>query len=380
MYTTWSTRGSRQPSANLGDGGRSLRSPSGAPAATQSCRSLFLLGRQPAIVDELAMLRISVPGGHAIVVDHFQDRVGPAGDFVVAGHGERSDFALSMTFQAVGVQDGRHVLAVRHLGIGLRLLHAADKASQGGGGRLTDLLVGQQLLDGLDQILAGGLLALAADEVLIVNAPVIAHAVVGVEQKDFRGARGPDRVGHLVADVFQQRKLDVVRFSEVGHLRDSILSVGVDADKGHAAIAKSLGQLAQPWGIQRCQGALDTQKRHDHGPLALHVGKREILAAIVAQREGSDLLADLPGDGLRVSAAANGAAAVRRSKPGRWLRGKRVSSRQYSTGWRGLQISEIREHVSIPAVRDAGFSSGTFPGNSPVSQAASTLSCAAESD
>ena len=67
-----------------------------------------------------------------------------------------------------------------------------------------------------------------------------------------------------------------------------------------AAIAKSVGQLTQPWGIQRCQGALDAQKRQDHGPLARHVGKREFLAAIVAQREGSDLLADLPGDGLRV--------------------------------------------------------------------------------
>ena len=79
---------------------------------------LFLLLRKPAVVGELPVARVGVPGRHASLVDHFLNRIGPADNVVVGGKCERGDLTGSVALQAMLLKDGRDVLGVGYAPLG----------------------------------------------------------------------------------------------------------------------------------------------------------------------------------------------------------------------------------------------------------------------
>ena len=161
-----------------------------------------------------------------------------------------------MALDATAVQHGRHVAGVGDLGVLQRLVDPTDETARGFGYRLADLFAGQHFFDSLRQVFASGRVALAADHVLVVDATPIAHHTVLVEQEDFRCAHGAQLVGHHVAHVFQQRKVERVALGIGRHLGERVLLVGVDRQKGHAGIGEPIGQLHQPRSVELGQRAL----------------------------------------------------------------------------------------------------------------------------
>ena len=61
------------------------------------------------------------------------------------------------------------------------------------------------------------------------------HQSFIIEHKDFRSPLGAQLIRDLVTKIFQNRKLDLVDAGVSCDLRDRILSVRVDPEKGHAA-------------------------------------------------------------------------------------------------------------------------------------------------
>ena len=62
-----------------------------------------------------------------------------------------------------------------------------------------------------------------AGTVLIVDAAVVADDAILIEQEDFELPRGPEVVGEPIADVLDDRKLDLVLPSEIARRRPASL-------------------------------------------------------------------------------------------------------------------------------------------------------------
>ena len=113
----------------------------------------FLLGvGQTAIVAEMAMFGVGVPGRHPSLANHFGDRVGPAGHFAVLRQREGTDLARPMAFHAAVLQDPCDLLRERDFAIVAWLANATDEAAHRiDMGRL-HLFACQHLVDGLLQV------------------------------------------------------------------------------------------------------------------------------------------------------------------------------------------------------------------------------------
>src|SRR4029450_9049374 len=71
--------------------------------------------RHPALAGQIAAAGDRPPGGHAALLDRFEDLVAPLVEVLVLAEGERGAAAGAVTFLAVLLQQGHHVLAERPL-------------------------------------------------------------------------------------------------------------------------------------------------------------------------------------------------------------------------------------------------------------------------
>ena len=74
-----------------------------------------LLGRQAAVVDEMAIARIGVPGGHPALVDHLADHRRMLSGIVIGQERERPDLAGPVAGLALVLDDRGDVRGVRDL-------------------------------------------------------------------------------------------------------------------------------------------------------------------------------------------------------------------------------------------------------------------------
>ena len=89
------------------------------------------------------MLWIRKPWWHALVFNDFDDRVFPAHDFVVAGERKRSDFAVTMAFDAAFVEDPGNLIRIGNVAAGFNLADPPNVAPEHFCGRNGDGLVGK---------------------------------------------------------------------------------------------------------------------------------------------------------------------------------------------------------------------------------------------
>src|SRR5262249_46622498 len=90
---------------------------------------LLLLVAQARVVGELAVLRVGVPGRHALLADHLGDRLRPARRLLVAGQRERRDLAGPVADETVLLEDGGDVPAVGDRTLRRRAADAVDAAA-----------------------------------------------------------------------------------------------------------------------------------------------------------------------------------------------------------------------------------------------------------
>ena len=252
--------GSCQPSVNVGGGGSvgqvAVRGAVVDPGADQ----LLLLGRQPAVVGEVAVLRVGVPRRHPPVLDHLGDHVGPAGRLLVLGQRERPDLAGPMALDAAAVEDRGDVLGERDRAVRGRLLRPADQAAGDVGRRLADRLAGEQFVQSAGPGRGScGLSRCTPTAYWSSIAAAVADDPLVVEHEHFRRAAGAEAVGRQVVQVLQDREGDAVLAGIGGDLGDAVLRVRVDADEADALRAvlgsptrPAAGRRASPAGI-RCR-------------------------------------------------------------------------------------------------------------------------------
>ena len=84
---------------SIGEFGRSRHFLGIALGGTRGCplvQDLLFVLRHAAVVGEVAVLRVGQPRRHAALLNDFGNRVGPAGNFSVVCHGERSGLAVAV--------------------------------------------------------------------------------------------------------------------------------------------------------------------------------------------------------------------------------------------------------------------------------------------
>lgn len=242
-------------------------------------------------------MRVSVPRRHPLFADHFGNHLAPAGHFLILGHGEWADFARPVAIDAAGIQQPRDLVGVGHGRVFLGRADAADEAAFAFGRRHLHRLAGQKIVDGISQIfvlqLWLGIADAGPERELIVDSTLVADGSQCVENERFGRARCAELVGHLVADVFQNREREVVLPSEGVDFGDRILAVRVDADQRDAFLRELDRQFLQAVRVKFCQRALGAQKDDGHSlVLGEDCRERVLLPAEVLQRERIDLAAD----------------------------------------------------------------------------------------
>ncbi len=96
--------------------GRQLRRiPLGKSVVDPFVHELFVGLGQTRVVVELAVLGIGPPGGHSPLVDHFSNRLGPGGRVAVRRQSQRRDLSSTMARHAIGLEDPRDLIGVRHV-------------------------------------------------------------------------------------------------------------------------------------------------------------------------------------------------------------------------------------------------------------------------
>ncbi len=169
-----------------------------------------------------------------------------------------------MALDATILQDANDLLRVGHVARRFRSLHPTDQAARRFGRRLTDLLAGQQFLEGHLDVAPGGLGLAETDAILIVHAPPIAHDAILVENENLGRADGAKAIGNHIAGVLENREWKVVPLGMRSDLGDRILLIRIDANEGHVFGLPFLGQLRQPWSVEVRQRALNARERHDN--------------------------------------------------------------------------------------------------------------------
>ena len=261
-------------------------------------RGLVLVA-QPRVIEEVAVVRVGVPGGHPLRLDDFFDHRGPAGDLLVAGQGERRDLPLAVAEHAIGVHDAGDLPGVGDVAVGHRLQVAANQTAGRLGLARGHRVAGQHRVERLDQIAIGWRRFLIVldrlEAVLVVDAAAIADHAAGVEHDHFGRALGAHRVGHDLVQILENREFDFMLAREGGDLGDRVLAVRVDAEEDDSLGPVRFGHLGQSRGVRLGQRTLGAQERQHHD-LAVRVVERDRLPVKVLQGEIRDFRSD--GNGL----------------------------------------------------------------------------------
>ena len=151
-----------------------------------------------------------MPRWHATIVDDFQNGVPPTDDFVIAGQRKRRNLTLTMTLDAMLIEDSRDLIRkgdrTRRIGRSL----ATDEASNNLGRWSTHTPRSQQVVNraGNERLLR--LIADVADSVLIVDSTVVTHDAFFVENQNLWRASRSDLIGDSVIEILQNWKTNLV--------------------------------------------------------------------------------------------------------------------------------------------------------------------------
>ena len=208
----------------------------------------LLLGAQPGLVGERAVLGAGVPGRHPAGLHHLVDHLGPAGGLLVRRQRERRDLPLAVAGDAAVAEDARHLLRVGDGRIPLGLGDPADPAADGLGPRRGDGTAGQQVVERVGQVATRRRRPVDAEAELVVHPAAIAHHPARVEHEDLGRPLDAQPVGQLVAHVLKKRERQVMLLGEPRQRRGGILLVGVDAEERDALLLVGPRQLGQPAG------------------------------------------------------------------------------------------------------------------------------------
>ena len=266
----------------------SFRRSGGDPAVDEG----FFFVTEASVIGELAVLGVGVPRRHPLLAHNFVNHPSPADGLFIAGQCERTDFSRPVTGDAIVLKDAADLFGVRHVAIRLRREDATNVAADGGDFLGRHLFAGQQLIHRIRQ---PGLLRFVSPFAvgeLIVDAAVVANDPLGIEHEYLRSPLGLQGVGHFVARILEQRKLNLALLGEVGDLRQRILLVGVDAEKSDPLLLILRRQLRQPRAILSHQGALGSHKGDDDDFAFLKVRERPGFAAEVRERKRGNPSAD----------------------------------------------------------------------------------------
>ena len=86
-------------------------------------------------IDKLAVLRIGIPGRHAMLVDGFQHHIRPPDDFVIIRQRKRANLSRPMALDTMHLKQTHNLIAIRYRAGHTRFLRTSDQASHRIGAR-----------------------------------------------------------------------------------------------------------------------------------------------------------------------------------------------------------------------------------------------------
>ncbi len=158
---------------------------------------LFVFGHA-AVVGKVAVLGVGHPGRHAAVANDFGNRVSPARNLFVFRHSEGSNLTRTMARDATLVQNPRNLIGEGHLGGRVGGPHPADETADHSGFSLRHRLAGDQLVDRGLKIRLRSRLFDVANSKLVIDATVVTHDAVLIQQEHLGCPGGTELVGNLV--------------------------------------------------------------------------------------------------------------------------------------------------------------------------------------
>ena len=99
--------------------------------------------------------------------------------------------------------------------------------------------------------------------VLVVDASLVTHAIIGVEQEDLRSSRGLESPRKLLISILDQRKGKLLVVAKLLDLGERVLAIAVDPHESHAPLRELLVKFAQSRSVESHQRAFRTEKTDD---------------------------------------------------------------------------------------------------------------------
>ena len=151
-----------------------------------------------------------MPGRHTAIADDFQHGISPAYDFVVVRERKRSNFAFTVTLDAVPVENSHDLIGKRYRTVGIRFSHSSDETANYFRGRSLDIARRQQIIDRVSDKRLLRFVTNVANAVLVVDTAVVPYYPVFIEDQDFRRPCRSDLIGNPVIQILQNRKTHLV--------------------------------------------------------------------------------------------------------------------------------------------------------------------------
>ena len=206
---------------------------------------------------------IGIPRRHAPGVYRLKNGIAPSHHLFVFGQRKRSDFAGSVAFHTILIQNPRDLFTKSDLGIGKRGSDSSNRTSGRVGPCNSDRFASQQLIQCNSQIPPRRLNTRHSRLVLIINTAAITDRQRLIQHEDFGHKASAKLVCHFVTGILQDRKRDPVLFAVVCHFLGGILRIAVHTNEPHILSGELIRQRIESWTILPRHRTLGSQKAHD---------------------------------------------------------------------------------------------------------------------
>ena len=255
--------------------------------------------RGPLLVAQLALVvergaRHRLPRRHPAVLGVILDVLGPVDGLGIGLQGERPHFALAMALLAVCLQDRQHVAVIGDPPVLDRLLLADDGAADGPRGRDADVLAGQDVFEGLLQVVVRGLgILLEPGGVAVVDPAAITQDEARIQHERLGRGFRLESLGRDALGILEHRERQAILRRLLGQLGRRQGIAGMDTQELDTLGTVSLVQFGQGGRVGGADRTIEGQEDNDDGFLVLDVVQGNGLAFGVGEGETLDLLVQL---------------------------------------------------------------------------------------
>lgn len=239
--------------------------PCGSARGDPAEEGLDLDAVESVAVVELTERRIGVEGRHALGEEDLLDHAGVVADPRVPVHGPGTDAAGAVALDAVALEDGSDLGGVIGRGGGGDGGGEGNPATAGRGRRAGHGGSGEELVEGLDEVVRGGLWPFGPLGELVVDGALVEDAMaLGGDEDGLGGPFHTEGEGEHLVRVAEVGEGSEAEFTDFGRgIGEGVVGVGVDDPEPDSPVGVGLGEVDELAGILAGDGAPDAGEEED---------------------------------------------------------------------------------------------------------------------